>query len=54
MQVDHGVSNRDKEPEHLADAFARRQAAEDVETIKVRGPQRPADQPGGLQQPVKP
>lgn len=43
MQVDHDVTDDDRRPENLEAAHQRRQAAEDAETVRVRGPQRPGD-----------
>ncbi len=44
MQVNHNVTEDDKRPENLTAAHERRQEAENAETVRVRGPQRPADE----------
>ncbi|MEO8682670.1 MAG: hypothetical protein ABI665_26720 [Vicinamibacterales bacterium] len=44
MDVKHEVSTADRDPENADAALRKRQDAEDAETRRVRGPQRPADQ----------
>lgn len=43
MDVKHEVSEDERRPERAEAALQERQKAEDAETLRVRGPQRPAD-----------
>lgn len=58
MDVQHHVTDEDRKPENAERALRDRQAAEDAETLRVRGPQRPADQvsapPAPAPEPVTP
>ena len=44
MDVPHTVTDDDKKNENAEEALRKRQLAEDAETRRVRGPQRPADE----------
>jgi len=44
MDVQHNVTDEDRQYANAEEALRKRQLAEDQETRRVRGPQRPADQ----------
>jgi len=44
MDVQHDITDADRQPENADAALRRRQEAEDAETLRVRGPQRPGQQ----------
>lgn len=43
MDVPHDMTDDDRRPERAESALQERQRKEDAETVRVRGPQRPAD-----------
>lgn len=52
MDVHHTVTDADRQPENAETALRARQEKEDAETLRVRGPQRPADQVAPAPEPL--